>query len=64
MKTEKEIINELGEWLCNDMEKSLFKHISPGFPLSTQYDSGIETIKDVSERITFYRDHCLEEDEG
>ncbi len=64
MKTEKEIINELGEWLCNDMEKSLFKHISPKRPLSARYDKGIENIKDVSKRITFYRDHCLEQDEG
>jgi len=65
MKTEKEIINELGEWLCNDMEKSLYKHIRPDFPLSTRYATVIENINDVAKRISYYRDHCLtEQDEG
>lgn len=59
MKTEKQIIDSLGEWLCLDMEKSLAKSIDPRLPFPTESANGRLIIRDVAERIRFYRDNCL-----
>lgn len=60
MKTERQIIDELGEWLCRDMERAIVKALDHNSPLSTDRAEKIQIIKDVAKRIRFYRDNCLE----
>ena len=60
MKTEREIIDSLGEWLCIDMEKALIKSSDPRLPLSTDRAEKTLLIRDVAERIKFYIDNCLD----
>lgn len=60
MKNEKQIIDDLGEWLCMDMEKALVRALDPRLPLSTDRSEKILFIRDVAERIKFYRDNCLD----
>lgn len=62
MKSEIEIIDDLGEWLCRDMELEVSKIRGgdKGIP-STAYMGKLTIIKEVGDRIKFYRDNVLEE---
>jgi hypothetical protein len=60
MKTEREIIDALGEWLCRDMEKDLKKAADPRLPISTQTAQGMAVISEVAARIKYYKEHCLD----
>ena len=59
MKTEKDIIDDLGEWLCKDMERTLLKAVNPRMPPSIDKVQNLMLIRDAIERIRFYRDNCL-----
>lgn len=63
MKTELEIIDELGEWLCRDMEKALAKQEDyDGYrgPISTYGAAERQNIKNVADRIQYYKTNCLD----
>ena len=59
MKTEKEIIDDLGNWLCTDMEKAVHRNSRHDGPISTNQMAMLDLISDVAERIKFYRDNVL-----
>jgi len=56
--SKKEIIDQLGEWLCKDMQKDLVAKggYDTGLP-STEYFNKVGLVKEVAERIKFYRDN-------
>jgi len=59
MKTEKEIIDDLGNWLCRDMEKDIqFENLDHGLPPTHQMEKQL-MIREVAKRIKFYRDNVL-----
>lgn len=64
MKTERQIIDELGEWLCTDMETSLAKaEEQDGYrkgTMSTYNGAIMDNIRDVAKRIKYYRDNCID----
>ena len=51
----KKVIDDLGEWLCRDMEKSLVQ-AHEGI-MSTDRAEKVALIRDVAERIQWYRDN-------
>lgn len=51
---ERAVVDDLGEWLCRDMEKSAAKE-----DLFTARIQMYAIINDVARRIQFYRDNCL-----
>ena len=53
MKTEKQIIDELGEWLCKDLERELTKANLP----FTELTEKLGTLHKIAERIQWYRDN-------
>jgi len=61
MKTERQIIDELGEWLCSDLERTL-KIKYPG-RTSMTYSNDIAVVHNMGERIKYYRDNFLKERE-
>jgi len=59
MKTEKQIIDELGEWLCTDMEKDLAKSMDRGGIPPTADMEKRAIIRDVAKRIHWYAANVL-----
>lgn len=59
MKSEKLVIDQLGKWLCRDMEKSLHGARERDGPLSTSEEEKIAMIIEVAVRIQYYRDNCI-----
>ena len=49
------VINDLGEWLCRDMEKALIRGYGDIMP--TDRANKLVLIRDVAERIQWYRDN-------
>jgi hypothetical protein len=59
MEIEKQVIDDLGNWLCRDMEKEIqFGNLEQGL-LSTYQMEKQKMIREVSKRIKFYRDNVL-----
>lgn len=59
MKTEKEIIDNLGNWLCTDMERELARNsASSGLPPTSDIEKR-KLIRDVADRIKWYRDNII-----
>jgi hypothetical protein len=59
MKVEKKIIDDLGDWLCRDMEKEIqFSNLEQGLPSTHQMEKQ-QMIREVAKRIKFYRDNVL-----
>ena len=57
--TEKQIIDDLGEWLCRDMEKDVqISNENHGLPPTHQMENQV-MIRHVAKRIQFYRDNCI-----
>lgn len=59
MKTEQQIIDALGEWICKDMANELHRNRSHASPFGTSEMAAFKRIHDVGERIKFYRDNVL-----
>lgn len=60
MKTEKQIINELGEWLCRDMEKDIvMENERRGLPSIADMEK-IIIVQDVARRIHWYIDNVID----
>lgn len=57
MKTERQIIDDLGEWLCRDMEKGLVKSNDMARLPPIADMNKFNIIRDVSRRIQWYRDN-------
>ena len=62
MKTDRQIIDELGEWLCRDMEKDLAKQEEmDGYRrgcVSTYHASAVANMHDIAGRIRWYAENC------
>ena len=62
--TNSEIIDDLGEWICIDMMKEARKGMcDPSNPISTDRARALNVIKDVCDRIKFYRDNVMQKEE-
>lgn len=60
-KTERQVIDELGEWLCTDIEKDIVKsNDAARIPPSADMEK-IEIIKDIAKRIHWYKENCLDD---
>ena len=59
MKTERQIVDDLGDWLCTDMEKEIAKSdCEAGLP-STASMAQRALIIDVARRIKWYAENCV-----
>jgi len=60
MKTERQIIDDLGNWLCTDMEKDLVKNNDMArLPPTADMEKRL-LITEVAKRIQWYRDNMLD----
>lgn len=62
MKTEKEIIDELGDWLCTDMEKDLVRDQDGDgkMLMDTEYGRKLDIIRAVGEKIHWYANNVAD----
>lgn len=59
MKTEKEIIDDLGNWLCANMERELARNSASLCLPPTADIEKRKLILDVADRIKWYRDNII-----
>ena len=59
-RTEKQTIDALGEWLCKQMELDMVTNSQLNGMLTTESFTQLLVIKDIAEKIRWYRDNCLD----